>query len=68
MKNSKLKPSLGTLNAELSQLFKAPKVVLRRAYFKCTKCDKIKPAASFGKFRQMANGDLRNQAQCIECR
>lgn len=43
-------------------------VVLTNAKFKCTgPCGKWKPAADFG-LRQMRGGQVRNQAQCKDCR
>lgn len=42
-------------------------VVLRGAYFHCTKCNTIKPADQFG-LRKMGDGTVRNQAQCSACR
>ena len=42
-------------------------VVLKGAKFFCTECKKWKPASRFG-LRQMPNGVIRNQAQCIKCR
>ena len=45
----------------------AAKVVLKRAKFTCTKCGKTKAGSAFG-LRKMADGTVRNQAQCISCR
>lgn len=33
----------------------------------CPKCGKRKPIGDFG-YRQMGNGDVRNQSWCKECR
>lgn len=43
------------------------KVVITGAMFHCTKCGALKPATEFG-LRLMADGVVRNQAQCISCR
>jgi len=46
---------------------KASGVILAGAKFTCTKCKKTKDASDFG-MRKMANGEIRNQAQCKTCR
>jgi len=42
-------------------------VVLTNARFRCTHCGQWKPASMFG-LRKMADGLIRNQAQCKPCR
>ena len=42
-------------------------VVLIGARFECTRCGDVKPATEFG-LRKTADGKVRNQAQCTECR
>lgn len=42
-------------------------VVLTNTQFQCTDCGKWKPAGAFG-LRRMADGMIRNQAQCKTCR
>ena len=42
-------------------------VHLRNAYFRCTKCRRLKGASHFG-LRRMKSGVVRNQAQCKPCR
>jgi hypothetical protein len=42
-------------------------VVLIGAFFTCTRCGKRKPAIDVG-LRDMGDGTIRNQPQCIKCR
>lgn len=42
-------------------------VVLKGCSAECTLCGKTKPLSEFG-LRKMGNGEIRNQAQCKECR
>jgi hypothetical protein len=42
-------------------------IIITRAQFHCPSCDQWKPASFFG-LRAMADGTVRNQSQCIECR
>jgi hypothetical protein len=43
------------------------KVMLTNAKFQCTDCGEWKGAKHFG-LRKMADGTIRNQPQCKECR
>ena len=42
-------------------------IILSGASFECTSCKDVKPASAFG-LRQMPDGVIRNQSQCLDCR
>jgi len=52
---------------ERVEVGKVSRVVLIGAKFTCTKCKRTKAATKFG-LRKMADGTVRNQAQCCKCR
>ena len=49
------------------EAIRANGVILTGVYFTCTRCGETKAASEFG-LRTMANGEIRNQPQCICCR